>query len=96
MRGGGLGQAAPRGNRTLFIWLVVGQVLAANPAAPVRGPKYSIKKGKKSILAQNEARALLDSIDDSNVVGLRVLVLDEGLVTLRRRIHTSVEQLAQF
>jgi site-specific recombinase XerD len=57
--------------RMLFDWLVVGQVVATNPAAPVRGPKYSSKKGKTPILTQEEARALLDSIDDSNVVGLR-------------------------
>src|SRR3984885_15139595 len=57
--------------RMLFDWLVVGQVVATNPAAPVRGPKYTVKKGKTPVLAQEEARALLDSIDDSNVVGLR-------------------------
>jgi site-specific recombinase XerD len=57
--------------RMLFDWLLVGQVVATNPAAPVRGPKYSIKKGKTPILTQEEARSLLDSIDDSNVVGLR-------------------------
>ena|ERR1035437_8678259 len=32
--------------RMLFDWLVVGQVVAVNPASPVRGPKYSVKKGK--------------------------------------------------
>jgi Phage integrase, N-terminal SAM-like domain len=32
--------------RMLFDWLVVGQVLAVNPAAPVRGPKYVVKVGK--------------------------------------------------
>jgi site-specific recombinase XerD len=57
--------------RMLFDWLVVGQVVATNPAAPVRGPKYSVKKGKTPILTQDEARALLDFIDHSNVVGLR-------------------------
>jgi site-specific recombinase XerD len=62
--------------RMLFDWLVVGQVVAANPAAPVRGPKYTIKKGKTPILTQEEARALLDSIDDSNVVSLR----DRGII----------------
>jgi hypothetical protein len=30
----------------LFDWLVIGQVIAANPASPVRGPKHSVKKGK--------------------------------------------------
>src|SRR6202050_3432 len=40
--------------RMLFDWLVVGQVVASNPAAPVRGPQYSFKKGKTPILAQEE------------------------------------------
>jgi site-specific recombinase XerD len=49
--------------RMLFDWLVVGQVIAVNPASPVRGPKYSAKKGKTSVLSAEEARKLLDSID---------------------------------
>src|SRR6202050_2583402 len=57
--------------RMLFDWLVVGQVVATNPAAPVRGPQYSFKKGKTPILTQDEARALLDSIDPSTVMGAR-------------------------
>ena len=32
--------------RMLFDWLVVRQVLAMNPAAAVRGPRYVVKKGK--------------------------------------------------
>jgi site-specific recombinase XerD len=57
--------------RMLFDWLVVGQVVATNPAAPVRGPKYTVRKGKTPVLAQEEARELLDAIDASTVVGLR-------------------------
>jgi site-specific recombinase XerD len=57
--------------RMLFDWLVVGQVMATNPAAPVRGPKYTVKKGKTPVLSPDEARELLDSIDVSTVVGLR-------------------------
>lgn len=48
--------------RILFDWLVTGQVLELNPAHPVRGPKYSLKKGKTPVLTAEEARALLDSI----------------------------------
>ena len=48
--------------RMLFDWLVVGQVLATNPASSVRGPKHSVRKGKTPVLAADEARALLDSI----------------------------------
>ena len=32
--------------RILFDWLVTGQVLELNPAHAVRGPKYSLKKGR--------------------------------------------------
>lgn len=44
--------------RMLFDWLVVGQVVATNPAAPARGPKYTVRKGKTPVLAQKEAREL--------------------------------------
>jgi site-specific recombinase XerD len=32
--------------RMLFDWLIVGQVLAINPAHAVRGPKHVVKRGK--------------------------------------------------
>jgi site-specific recombinase XerD len=64
--------------RMLFDWLVVGQVIAVNPASPVRGPKYSVKKGKTAVLSAEEARKLLDSIDASSHVGLR----DRALIAL--------------
>jgi site-specific recombinase XerD len=57
--------------RMLFDWLVVGQVIAINPAAPVRGPKYTVRKGKTPVLTQEEARALLESIDATFLIGLR-------------------------
>jgi site-specific recombinase XerD len=64
--------------RMLFDWLVVGQVVATNPAAPVRGPKYTVKKGKTPVLGQDEARQMLESIDVSTVVGLR----DRALIAI--------------
>src|SRR5271157_5339603 len=57
--------------RMLFDWLVVGQVVAVNPASPVRGPKYSVKKGKTAVLSAAEARTLLDSIASASHVALR-------------------------
>ena len=57
--------------RMLFEWLVVGQVLPFNPASSVRGPKHVIKTGKASVLSATEARALLDGINVSTLVGLR-------------------------
>jgi integrase/recombinase XerD len=46
----------------LFDWLVVGQVVPANPASAVRGPKHVVKTGKTSVLEGDEWRKLLDSI----------------------------------
>src|SRR5271169_3463262 len=55
----------------LFDWLVVGQVLAVNPAHAVRGPKHVVRRGKTPVLTEEEARQLLDSIDTTTLVGLR-------------------------
>ena len=57
--------------RMIFDWLVVGQVLPANPAASVRGPRHVVRKGKTVVLSAAQARQLLDSIDASTLVGLR-------------------------
>ena len=64
--------------RHLFDWLVTGQIVPANPAASVRGPAHSVRRGKTPVLAPDEARALLDSIDISKPVGLR----DRALIGL--------------
>jgi site-specific recombinase XerD len=48
--------------RMLFDYLVVGQVLAINPAHAVRGPKHVVKRGKTPVLVAGDARALLNSI----------------------------------
>jgi site-specific recombinase XerD len=48
--------------RMLFDWLVVGQVLAINPAHAVRGPKHVVKRGKTPVLTEDQARQLLASI----------------------------------
>ncbi len=57
--------------RMLFDYLIIGQVVETNPAAAVRGPSFSTKKGKTPVLDADEARLLLDRIDASSVVGLR-------------------------
>ncbi|MGA3347084.1 MAG: tyrosine-type recombinase/integrase [Terracidiphilus sp.] len=64
--------------RMLFDWLVVGQVMIANPAHAVRGPKHVVKKGKTPVLAADEARVLLNKIDAATPVGLR----DRALIAL--------------
>ena len=48
--------------RTLFDWLVTGQVLATNPAHAVRGPRHVVSRGKTPVLTADQARTLLDSI----------------------------------
>ena len=64
--------------RRLFDWLVVGQVMPYNPASSVRGPSHVVKRGKTPVLAPEEARQLLDSIDAKTPVGLR----DRALIGL--------------
>jgi len=64
--------------RMLFDWMVVGQVMASNPAHAVRGPKHTQKKGKTLVLTPAEARELLDAIDVESVVGLR----DRALIAM--------------
>jgi site-specific recombinase XerD len=49
----------------LFDWLVTGHVIDTNPAHSVRGPRYTVKKGKTPVLTPDEARALLESISIS-------------------------------
>ena len=64
--------------RHLFDWLVMGQVVPLNPAASVRGPAHSVRKGKTPVLDPAEARTLLDSIDVTTPIGLR----DRALIGL--------------
>lgn len=76
--------------RMLFDWLVTGQVVPFNPAASVRGPRYSIKKGKTPVLSAEETRKLLDSIDTSHVVGLRDRALVGAMVYSFARVSAVV------
>ena len=78
--------------RMLFDWLVLGQVIAANPAAAVRGPRYTVSKGKTSVLSAEEARQLLDRIDISTAVGLR----DRALVALMTYTFARVGAAVQL
>src|SRR5208337_4838912 len=54
--------------RMLFDWLVVGQILAANPAHAVRGPKHVVNRGKTTVLTAEQARELIDSISLTRIV----------------------------
>jgi site-specific recombinase XerC len=64
--------------RMLFDWLVLGQVVAQNPAQPVRGPRHVVRRGKTPVLAGEEARRLLDAIGTETLIGLR----DRALIGL--------------
>jgi integrase/recombinase XerC len=66
------------GVRHLFDWLVTGQIIPTNPAASVRGPAHSVRRGKTPVLAPDEARRLLDAIDVTTPAGLR----DRALIGL--------------
>ena len=76
--------------RMLFDWLVTGQIVPFNPAASVRGPRYSIRKGKTPVLSAQETRKLLDSIDTSHVVGLRDRALIGTMVYSFARVSAIV------
>ena len=76
--------------RMLFDWLVVGQVVATNPAHSVRGPKHVVKTGKTTVLTGEQARELLDNIDTSTVVGLRDRALISVMTFAFARIGAAV------
>ena len=59
--------------RLLFDWLIVGQVIAINPAHAVRGPKHVVNRGKTPVLTEDEARRLLEGIQ-----AVRKVTLPDG------------------
>ncbi|MBX3412586.1 MAG: tyrosine-type recombinase/integrase [Pirellulales bacterium] len=76
--------------RMLFDWLVVGQIVPANPASSVRGPKHVVKRGKTPVLTADQARQLLDSIDLSTIVGLRDRALIGVMVYSFARVSAAI------
>jgi site-specific recombinase XerD len=64
--------------RMLCDYLVVHGVLRMNPAAAVRGPKYSAKRGKTPVLSGAEARGFLEAIGTKTILDLR----DRALVAV--------------
>jgi site-specific recombinase XerD len=77
--------------RMLFDWLVIGQVMPANPASSVRGPRHSVKKGKTPVLSAEEARTLLDSIDTNTTIGLRDRALIGLMVYTFARVGAAIK-----
>jgi site-specific recombinase XerD len=76
--------------RMLFDWLVTGQVVPVNPAHSVRGPKHVVAKGKTPVLAEDEARQLLATIDTSSLVGLRDRALMATMLYTFARVEAAV------
>ena len=76
--------------RHLFDWLVIGQVVPHNPAASVRGPSHTTRKGKTPVLDATEARQLLDSIDVSTPIGLRDRALIAVMVFSFARVGAAL------
>ena len=74
----------------LFDYLVTGGILPMNPASSVRGPKYSIKRGKTPVLSAQEARQLLDSIETDTIIGLRDRALIGVMVYSFSRVTAAV------
>lgn len=77
--------------RMLFDWLVIGQVIEMNPAHAVRGRKHVVKKGRTPILEREAARALLNSIATSTLVGLRDRTLIGTMLYTFARINAVVQ-----
>ena len=73
--------------RMLYDWLVVGQIVPANPAHAVRGPKHVVSQGLTPILDADQMKQLLDSIDVSSIVGLR----DRALIGVMTATFGRVE-----
>lgn len=79
------------GVRQLFDWLVIGQVVASNPADAVRGPKHSVKVGKTPVLSADEARQLIQSIPTDTIGGLRDRAIIATMTYTFARITATVK-----
>ena len=77
--------------RMLFDWLVVGQVMPANPASAVRGPKHVVKTGKTPVLEGEEWRRLLDSIPTASLRDHRDRALIATLTYSFARINAALK-----
>ena len=81
--------------RMLFDWLVVGQIVATNPAGSVRGPKHSVRQGKTPVLTAAEARTLLDSIDITELIGLRDRAIIATMTYTFARVGALIKMLGE-
>jgi site-specific recombinase XerC len=70
-------------------------MLAANPAAAVRGPKHVVKVGKTPVLQTEKARALLESIPANTIAGLRDRALIAVMVYSFARVGAVVSMAVE-
>jgi site-specific recombinase XerD len=77
--------------RMMFDWLVVGQIVPANPASAVRGPKHVVKTGKTPVLEAEEWRKLLDSNPAVTLRDLRDRALIATLTYSFARINAALK-----
>ena len=77
--------------RMLFDWLVVGQVMPANPASSVRGPTHVVKTGKTPVLDGGEWRRLIDAIPSDTVRELRDRALIATLTYSFARVTAALK-----
>ena len=76
----------------LFDWLVTGHVIDVNPAHAVHRPKHVVKKGKTPVLASDEARTLLDSIETESLIGRR----DRALIAVMVYTFASINAVLEM
>jgi integrase/recombinase XerD len=76
--------------RVLCDWLVISQILPANPASAVRGPKHVVTTGSTPVLTAGETRTLLDRIPLGSLVGLRDRALIGVMVYSFARVSAVV------
>ena len=76
--------------RMLCDWLVTGQVIPANPASSVRGPKHVVRMGKTPVLEGAEWRRLMDAIPTESVRDLRDRALIATLTYSFARIGAAL------
>jgi site-specific recombinase XerD len=76
--------------RRLFDWMAAGEIMPANPAAAVRGPRHVVRRGKTVALDPAEARRLIDAIDTRSVIGLRDRALIGLMVYAFARIGAAI------
>jgi integrase/recombinase XerC len=77
--------------RMLFTALMESHSVDTNPAAVVKGPRYSVDIGKTSVLTGEEVRTLFDSIDGTTLIGLRDRALIATMAYTFGRIDAALK-----